>query len=79
MVPTRRKRQKVAQEMGLSLHFMDKVTEGLRRYPKRYTNGAITSGHVTITDVEMMLDWIKYREALDQGVPVPDFRREEYV
>ena len=79
MLPTRRKRQKVEQEMGLSLHFMDKVTEGLRRYPKRYPNGAITSGHVTIIDVEMMLDWIKYREALDQGVPVPDFRREEYV
>lgn len=78
MIPTRRKRQKICEEYGFSLHFMDKVAVGLRKYPERYPNGIISSGHVTVVDVEMMLDWIKYREALDVGAPVPDFKREEY-
>ena len=78
MLPTRRKRQQIYKEYGFSLHFMDKVAVGLRKYPERYPNGIISSGHVTVVDVEMMLDWIKYREALDVGAPVPDFKREEY-
>lgn len=78
MIPTRRKRQKIAEEYGFSLHFMDIVEKGLRKYPIRYFNGVIRSGHMTIIDVEMMLDWIKYRDALDAGVSVPEFKREEY-
>jgi hypothetical protein len=78
MIPTRRKRQKICEEMGFSLHFMDKVATGLRKYPERYPNGVISSGHVTVIDTEMMLDWIKYRDALDAKVPVPPFRREDY-
>ena len=78
MIPTRRKRQKICKEYGFSLHFMDKVATGLRKYPERYPNGVISSGHVTVIDTEMMLDWIKYRDALDAKVPVPPFRREDY-
>ncbi len=78
MIPTRRKRQQICKEYGFSLHFMDKVTAGLRKYPERYPNGVISSGHVTVIDTEMMLDWIKYRDALGAGVQVPEFRREEY-
>lgn len=78
MLPTRRKRQKICEDMGFSLHFMDKVTVGLRKYPDRYPNGVISSGHVSVIDVEMMLDWLKYREALEAGSPVPEFRREDY-
>jgi hypothetical protein len=78
MLPTRRKRQKICEEYGFSLHFMDKVATGLRKYPDRYPNGVISSGHVTVIDTEMMLDWIKYRDALDAKVPVPPFRREDY-
>ena len=78
MIPTRRKRQKICEEYGFSLHFMDKVATGLRKYPERYPNGVISSGHVTVIDTEMMLDWIKYRDALDANAPVPPFRREDY-
>lgn len=78
MLPTRRKRQQIAKDFGLSVHYMDKVTEGLKKHPERYKNGVISSGHMTIIDVEMMLDWIKYRDALEMGVYVPPFRREEY-
>ena len=78
MLPTRRKRQRICEEMGFSLHFMDKAAAGLRKYPDRYPNAVIRSGHVTVIDVEMMLDWLKYREALEVGAPVPDFKREEY-
>ncbi len=78
MLPTRRKRQQICKEYGFSLHFMDKVATGLRKYPDRYPNGVISSGHVTVIDTEMMLDWIKYRDALDAKVPVPPFRREDY-
>ena len=78
MLPTRRKRQKICEEYGFSMHFMDKVATGLRKYPERYPNGVISSGHVTVIDTEMMLDWIKYRDALDAKVPVPPFRREDY-
>ena len=79
MIPTRRKKQAIAEEYGFSLHFMDKVIAGLRKNAARYPNGVITSGHVCIIDVEMMLDWIKYREALEVRSPVPPFRREEYL
>lgn len=78
MIPTRRKRQQVAKEYGFSTHFLDSVSAGLRKYPERYPNGVISSGHVAVIDVEMMLDWIKYREALDAGVQVPKFNRAEY-
>ena len=78
MLPTRRKRQRICEEMGFSLHFMDKAAAGLRKYPDRYPNAVIRSGHVTVIDVEMMLDWLKYREALEVGAPVPDFKREAY-
>lgn len=78
MIPTRRKRQRICEEYGFSLHFMDKVAKGLRAYPDRYLNGVINSGHVTVIDVEMMLDWLKYRDALEVGAPVPPFRREDY-
>lgn len=78
MIPTRRKRQQVAKEYGFSLHFLDTVAAGFRKYPERYPNGVISSGHVAVIDVEMMLDWIKYRDALEAGVSVPAFNREEY-
>ena len=78
MIATRWKRQKIATEFGFSLHFLDKVTTGLRKFPDRYPNGVISSGHMTVIDVEMMLDWIKHREALERGSPVPQFRRESY-
>lgn len=78
MIPTRRKRQKIADEYGFSLHFMDNVAAGLRKYPDRYPNGIISSGHVAIIDVEMMLDWIKYRDALEAGISIPAFDRAEY-
>jgi len=78
MIPTRRKRQAIAKDFGFSTHFMDLVTIGLRKYPERYPNGVISSGHVSVIDVEMMLDWIKYRDALSAKVPVPPFRREDY-
>ena len=78
MIPTRRKRQVIAKDFGFSPHFMDLVTIGLRKYPERYPNGVISSGHVSIIDVEMMLDWIKYRDALSIGQAIPPFRREDY-
>ena len=77
-IPTRRKRQAIARDFGFSPHFMGKVTIGLRKYPNRYPNGVISSGHVSIIDVEMMLDWIKFRDALEVGSDVPPFRREDY-
>ena len=78
MIPTRRKRQLIAKDFGFSKHFMDKVAAGLRKFPERYPNGVISSGHMTVIDVEMMLDWIKHREALERGSPVPQFKREMY-
>ena len=78
MIPTRRKRQRICEEMGFSLHFMDKAAVGMRKHPDRYPNGVISSGQVTVFDVEMFLDWIKYREALETGTQIPPFRREEY-
>lgn len=77
-LPTRRKRTAIAKDFGFSPHFMDTVTIGLRKYPNRYPNGVISSGHVSVIDVEMMLDWIKYRDALAVGSEVPPFRREDY-
>lgn len=78
-MPTRWKRQKIAAEFGFSNHFLDKVVAGLRKYKDRYPNGVISSGHVTVIDVEMMCDWIKFRDALDKGLKfVPPFNREDY-
>ena len=78
MIPTRRKRQQVAKEYGFSTHFLDSVSAGLRKYPERYPNATIQDGRVAIIDVEMMLDFIKFRSALEAGVNVPAFNREEY-
>jgi len=75
---TYRKRQALAAEFGCTLHMMDKITKGLRSYPERYPNAVISSGHFAVLDKEMVLDWIKYRDALDAKVPVPPFRREDY-
>lgn len=77
-IPTRRKRQQIAKDFGFSVAFTQKVVDGLKKYPERYPNGVISSGHIAIVDVEMMLDWIKYRDALSRGVKVPAFRREDY-
>ena len=78
MIPTRRKRQKVATEYGFSDRFMQEVSAGMRKYPERYPNATIQDGRVAIIDVEMMLDFIKFRSALEAGVNVPAFNREEY-
>ena len=78
MIPTRRKRQKVATEYGFSDRFMQEVSAGMRKYPERYPNATIQDGRCCIIDVEMMLDYIKYRSALDTGVNVPAFNREDY-
>jgi hypothetical protein len=75
---TYRKRQALAAEFGCTLHMMDKITKGLRSYPERYPNAVISSGHFAVLDKEMVLDWIKYREALETGTQIPPFRREEY-
>ena len=75
---TYRKRQALAAEFGCTLHMMDKITKGLRKYPERYPNAVISSGHFVILDREMVLDWLKYRESLEVGASVPPFRREEY-
>ena len=75
---TYRKRQALAAEFGCTLHMMDKITKGLRSHPERYPNAVISSGHFAVLDKEMVLDWIKYREALETGTEVPPFRREEY-
>lgn len=73
-----RKRQTLAAEFDLSAHMMDKATRGLRDHPERYPNAVISSGHIAIIDKEMFLDWLRYRDALDMGVQVPEFNREEY-
>ena len=75
---TYRKPQALAAEFGCTLHMMDKITKGLRSYPERYPNAVISSGHFAVLDKEMVLDWIKYREALETGTQIPPFRREEY-
>ena len=75
---TYRKRQALAAEFGCTLHMMDKITKGLRSYPERYPNAVISSGHFAVLDKEMVLDWIKYREALETGTQIPPFRREDY-
>lgn len=78
MIPTRRRRGQVMKDFGFSPNCMDDLTAGIRRHPERYPNGVIKSGRITLIDVEMLYDWIKYREALDMQVAVPPFRREEY-
>lgn len=78
MIPTRRTRRKICEEYGFSAPFMDKIAKGLRSYPDRYPKAVIKSGHVAIFDIEMMLDWLEYRDSLEVGAPVPPFRREDY-
>ena len=78
MIPTRRKRQKVATEMGFSDRFMQEASSGMRKYPDRYPNATIQDGRCCIIDLEMFYDYIKYRSALERGVAVPPFNREEY-
>lgn len=79
MIPTRRRRGQVMKEFGFSPNCMDELTAGLRRHPERYgSNAVIKSGRIVLIDVEMLYDWIKYRDALEMHVQVPPFRREEY-
>lgn len=79
MIPTRRRRGQVMKEFGFSSGCMDMLEAGLRRHSERYgTNAVIKSGRISLIDVEALYDWIKYRDALEIGVPVPEFRREEY-
>lgn len=75
---TYRKRRQLAEEFDFSHRIMEEATRGLRNHPERYPNGTIQSGKIVLIDKEMFLDWLKYREALATGSPVPDFRREEY-
>ncbi len=76
---TYRRRQQVMKEFGFSANCMDMLEAGLRRHPERYgTNAVIKSGKIVLIDMEMLFDWIKYRDAINIGVPVPEFRREEY-
>ena len=78
MIPTRRKHKKVAFVYVFSDRFMQELSAGMRKYPERYPNATIQDGRVAIIDVEMMLDFIKFRSALEAGVNVPAFNREEY-
>lgn len=79
MIPTRRRRGHVMKEFGFSSSCMDMLEAGLRQHPERYgTNAVIRDGRISIIDMEALYDWIKYRGALNIGVPVPPFRREEY-
>ena len=78
MIPTRRRRQQVMREFGFCENFMNSIVKGLQTYPERYPNAVIRSGRLSFIDLEMMFDWIKYRNALDVGASVPPFRREEY-
>lgn len=78
MIPTRRRRQQVMQEYDFCENFMNAITKGLRNYPERYPNAVIKSGRISFIDIEMMFDWLKYREALETHVEVPPFRREDY-
>ena len=79
MIPTRRRRGQVMKEFEFSSGCMDMLEAGLKRHPERYgTNAVIKSGRISLIDVEALYDWIKYRDALEIGVPVPEFRREEY-
>jgi hypothetical protein len=66
------------QEFGFCENFMNGIVKGLQTYPERYPNAVIRSGRISFIDVEMMFDWIKYRDALSAKVPVPPFRREDY-
>lgn len=77
MIPTRQTRQSIAKDFDCSQRFIDLAIVGLRKHPERYPNGVISSGHVSIIDVEMMLDWVKYRNALDTGQAIPPFKRAE--
>lgn len=75
---TYRKRTQLAEEFDFSHRMMEEATKGLRKHAERYPNGTIRSKRTVLIDKEMFLDWLKYREALERGVPVPAFRREEY-
>lgn len=75
---TYRKRQVLAAELGVSKRVTEDATNGLRKYKDRYPGGVIQSKKLTLLDREMVLDWIKYRDALDVGSKVPAFQREIY-
>lgn len=78
MIATRRRRKQLQQEYQFSPSFLDIAQRGLRKYPDRYPNAIIRSGKIVYIDVEMLFDWINYREALEVKAPVPPFRREAY-
>ena len=75
---TYRRRKALGEEIGVSKRIMEEATKGLKKYSKRYPGGVIQSGKLTLLDREMVLDWIRYRDALDVGSRVPAFQREEY-
>ena len=78
MMRTYRKRQTLAKDLGVSSRMMEEATAGLWKYSDRYPDGVIRSRKLTLLDREMVLDWIKYRDALDVGSRVPAFNREAY-
>ena len=57
---------------------MQEASAGMRKYPERYPLATIQDGRTCILDVEMFLDYIRYRSALERGIAVPPFNREEY-
>lgn len=75
---TYRKRSALASELGIGKRIMENATKELQKYPERYPNAVIGSGHTIIIDREMFIDWLKYREALESRIPIPEFCREVY-
>lgn len=73
-----KKRPALADDLGVSIRLMEDATEGLQKYSGRYPVGVIRSGKIVLLDREMVLDWIRFREALDAGVNVPAYNRADY-
>lgn len=73
-----RKRPVLARDLGVSIRLMEDATEGLQKHSGRYPVGVIRSDKIVLLDREMVLDWIRFREALDAGVRVPAFNRADY-
>ena len=75
---TYRRRMKLAEELGVSKRVMEEATKGLREHEARYQNAIIQSRKVTLLDREMVLDWLRYRDALELGKKIPAFDRAQY-
>lgn len=78
MLKTYRKRQALAADLGVSKRIVEEATKGLREHKDRYPDAVIQSGKLTLLDREAVLDWIRYRDALEVGSRVPAFNREAY-